>query len=201
MSGALAQPLDSPVPQGAVWPPGNVGSDPPPKAPEEVIPLATRKSRWGRGNFCSGISPGMDPESPEDLVKNAVSRAPPQLLNSTVLECGLGGCITQSSPGDCAATGDRGGVGDPGWAVGRPRHLTPVHIVPQPAPSSTLLSPAHSSSFWRFGGQVVIDKGPTPDSGHLQETRRPFPARGRQHALLSLSLCLPLSDILAFGFF
>lgn len=125
----------------------------------------------------------MDLESSEDLVKNAVSRAPPQLLNSTVLECGLGGCIIQSSPGDCAAPGSHGRQGRVG---SRPsRHLTPVHILPQPAPSSALLSPAHSSSFWRFVGQVVIDKGPTPDSGHQQQTRRsagdtqePFPCSG-----------------------
>lgn len=146
-----------------------------------------------------------------ELVKNAVSRAPPQLLNATVLERGLGVCIIQSSPGGSAAPAShRRRVGT---QSGQSASLSPCACPCSPtastlsfsyAPSPTLPSPAHSSSSWRFGGGVVIDKGQlltlAVSSRFAGDTERPFPEWGRRHALLSLC-STSLSDILAFGFF
>lgn len=74
--------------------------------------------------------------------QNAVSRAPPQLLNLTVLECGLGGCITQSSPGDCShrrqGRGRRPSVGS--WPS------PPPDACPHCPTASTLVCTAFSCS-------------------------------------------------------
>lgn len=120
------------------------------------------------------------------------------------------GCASSKAPQEALwhppATGDGWG-GAPGVDS---RHPSPGACPCSPtastlsfscAPSSTLPSPAHSSSSWRFGGGMVIDKGQLAtlavSSRSAGDTEGPFPAWGRWHALVSLSLCsVSFSDIL-----
>lgn len=191
-SGALAQP------QGSSGPEGHVGSHPLSKAPFVSHPLAM--TAGDEGNFrgaCLGrelqdmqeelrgasavASPRqVGPESSEQLVKNAGSRVPPQLLNPAVpwRPC------SSSWAQDMRRSGDRG------WVAGRPCYLGPHSPTASTPPFlSTLFCIAFSCSLQSpvlpgdSGGGAVTDKRPSPDSGQplaagLQETRGAFPCWG-----------------------
>lgn len=127
-SRALAQPLDSPAPQGVVLASGNVGSDPPSKAPLGSHPL-------GYGEGGEEGRPSAVAFLPE-LVKNAASRVPPQLLNNCLGAWPWGAHHPKLPRRLCGIRQpqEAGGAGDPEWTVGI-RHPAPVHVLPQPARS------------------------------------------------------------------